>query len=154
MFKDSMSSSSKKLQIQFEELQKRASKDSLSGLLNRETAETYINSRLKHMSPDDVCAMFIIDLDGFKLVNDTLGHKAGDQVIKQASEILSKIFKASDIVGRLGGDEFVGFMSGNITEENAADMGRSICQNLQIALGKDSEIKKEISMASAALEFF
>ena len=58
-----MSSSSKKLQIQFEELQKRASKDSLSGLLNRETAETYINSRLKHMSPDDVCAMFIIDLD-------------------------------------------------------------------------------------------
>ncbi len=146
MFKDSMSSSSKKLQIQFEELQKRASKDSLSGLLNRETAETYINSRLKHMSPDDVCAMFIIDLDGFKLVNDTLGHKAGDQVIKQASEILSKIFKASDIVGRLGGDEFVGFMSGNITEENAADMGRSICQNLQIALGKDSEINLTASV--------
>ena len=75
-----------------------------------------------------------------------MGHKAGDQVIKQASEILSKIFKASDIVGRLGGDEFVGFMSGNITEENAADMGRSICQNLQIALGKDSEINLTASV--------
>ena len=102
-------------------LAERASRDVLSGLLNRETATTYIEQCLQHMRPGDICALFIIDLDNFKQVNDTLGHQAGDQVIQLAARALSGCFRATDIVGRLGGDEFFALLSGSITEEAAQE---------------------------------
>lgn len=123
------------LQHRFRELQERASKDELSGLLNRGTTERYINQRLGDMSPDDQCALFIIDLDDFKLVNDTLGHRAGDQAIRQSAQILSGMFRATDIVGRLGGDEFVAFLSGALTDRIVLEKGQAICERLQFALG-------------------
>ncbi len=70
---------------QYRELQERASKDALSGLLNRATAEQYIQNRLETLHPDDFCALFIVDLDNFKQVNDTLGHLAGDQAIRRSA---------------------------------------------------------------------
>ena len=100
------------LEQEFEELQERASKDALSGLLNRVTAEQYINERLQSMGENDTCAMFIIDADDFKRINDSLGHQAGDQAIRRFSQILSSQFRANDIVGRLGGDEFLVFLCG------------------------------------------
>ena len=100
-----------------EELQRRASRDALSGLLNRATMEQSIRERLQAMTPEERCALFIVDLDNFKQVNDTLGHRAGDEAIRQAGRILSGIFRASDIVGRLGGDEFAVFLCGRLSEE-------------------------------------
>ena len=105
------------LRHQFQELQERASKDALSGLLNRQTAESYISARLKEMTAEQTCALFIIDLDHFKQVNDTLGHQAGDWAIRQSAKTLSGLFRARDIIGRLGGDEFIVFLSGQITEK-------------------------------------
>lgn len=95
-------SDSSLLQRQMVELQERASKDALSGLLNRGTAELYINRQLKAMSADEICVMMIVDLDNFKQVNDTLGHQAGDRVVQQAARTLSGLFRATDVVGRLG----------------------------------------------------
>lgn len=123
------------LQRQFAELQERASKDALSGLLNRATAEQYINQRLSQMEQEDLCALFIIDLDNFKTVNDTMGHQAGDQAIRLAARVLSGLFRATDIVGRLGGDEFLVFLCGQITEKLVRRKGRELCQKLQLALG-------------------
>lgn len=123
------------LQHQVEELREQAFKDALSGLLNRSAAEQYIKERLETMSPGDYCAMFIIDLDDFKLVNDTLGHQAGDEAIHQAAQILSSMFRASDIIGRLGGDEFIVFLSGAVTESLVRKKATAICKNLQMALG-------------------
>ena len=80
------------LRHQFQELQERASKDALSGLLNRQTAESYISARLKEMTAEQTCALFIIDLDHFKQVNDTLGHQAGDWAIRQSAKTLSGLF--------------------------------------------------------------
>ena len=79
---------SESLQHQFEELKERASKDALSGLLNRTTAEMYSSRRLEKMEPGEHCALFIIDMDNFKQVNDTLGHQAGDQAIRQSARCL------------------------------------------------------------------
>ena len=107
-------------------LAERASRDVLSGLLNRETATDYIEQCLKHMHPGDSCALFIIDLDNFKQVNDTLGHQAGDEVIRLAAKALAGCFRATDIVGRLGGGEFFAVLSGNITEGAARKRARSI----------------------------
>ena len=118
-----------------EELRRRASKDALSGLLNRVTMEHSIRERLNGMTPDETCALFIVDLDNFKQVNDTLGHQAGDRAIQQAGRILSSLFHASDIVGRLGGDEFAVFLCGQITEGLVRKKAAAICASLDLALG-------------------
>ena len=128
------------LRNRLEELQKQAAKDALSGLLNRVTAEQYITARLKEMKPEDSCALFIVDLDDFKRVNDTLGHQAGDQAIRRSAQILSGIFRASDIVGRLGGDEFIVFVGGCVTEEAAVRQANAICEELQLTLGDDDPL--------------
>ena len=120
------------LQNQFEELRQRASLDALSGLLNRATLEQSIKKRLQEMAPGDTCALFIVDLDDFKQVNDTLGHQAGDQAIRQSAQILSGLFRAGDIVGRLGGDEFAVFLCGRVTEAVARRKASDICNTLQL----------------------
>lgn len=122
------------LPYKFEELRQRAFQDALSGLLNRATMEQSIKKRLEEMRPEDTCALFIIDMDDFKLVNDNLGHQAGDRAIRQSARILSGIFRASDVVGRLGGDEFAVFLSGDITEELIKSKAAEICETLQIVL--------------------
>ena len=86
------------LQNQFEELRQRASLDALSGLLNRATLEQSIKKRLQEMAPGDTCALFIVDLDDFKQVNDTLGHQAGDQAIRQSAQILSGLSEGDEVV--------------------------------------------------------
>ncbi len=133
-------SADRSLEKRIEELQKRASKDELSGLLNRSTAEQYITARLDELQKDEMCALFIIDLDDFKMVNDTLGHIAGDQAIKKSAQILSALFRAKDIVGRLGGDEFIAFMSGSITEQEVRARAASICKELQLMLGEEPSV--------------
>ena len=123
------------LRRRFEELARRAAKDSLSGLLNRAAMEQCIGERLAALLPGEACALFIVDLDDFKQVNDTFGHQSGDQVIRQTGAILSSLFRASDIVGRLGGDEFAVFLSGSALTENAVrERADAVCKELQIAL--------------------
>lgn len=134
------------LQDQIKELRERAAKDSLSGLLNRLTAEQYIKKRLAALGPDELCAMMIIDLDNFKQVNDTLGHLAGDQAIRQCAQVLSGMFRANDIVGRLGGDEFIVFLAGKLTEESIRDKGAEVCQRLQITLGDSPGLTLTVSV--------
>ena len=128
------------LQHQVEELREQASKDALSGLLNRVSAEEYIKIRLKNMGPEENCALFIVDLDDFKRVNDTLGHQAGDQAIRQTAQILSGLFRAKDIVGRLGGDEFMIFLAGAITEKLVQKKAAAICENVQMVLGNEPAV--------------
>ena len=134
------------LQDQIQELRELARKDSLSGLLNRVTAEQCIKQRLARLKPDELCAMMIIDLDNFKMVNDTLGHLAGDQAVRQSAQVLSSIFQVGDIVGRLGGDEFIVFLSGNITEDYIRSKGTEICQRLQLTLGNAPGISLTVSV--------
>ena len=82
-------------QEQIEELQRRAAKDALTGLLNRATMELHITQRLQAMGPEDNCALFIVDLDNFKQVNDTLGHPAGDQALRAEYERIKQ--QAADL---------------------------------------------------------
>lgn len=83
--------------------------DQMTRLLNRETAMKYIRQILQHEN-DRLHVLFMLDIDNFKTLNDTLGHQAGDEfLIKLASE-LKNGFRDSDIVGRIGGDEFFIFL--------------------------------------------
>jgi diguanylate cyclase (GGDEF)-like protein len=83
-------------------------KDELTDLLNRRAFKDVVERRLQHQcrTGRSGCLVFI-DLDHFKEVNDTLGHKAGDEAIILVSRKLQQIIRASDYAGRFGGDEFV-----------------------------------------------
>ncbi len=89
-------------------LQAMAATDPLSGVANRRTLND-LGARLLAQARRDGAAIsvLVIDLDGFKLVNDTLGHAMGDAAIRMVGEELRTLVREHDVVGRLGGDEFV-----------------------------------------------
>lgn len=92
------------------QLKKEAETDLLTGLINKVTMETDINEYLKNVSAEDVAALYMIDLDNFKAVNDRLGHQVGDRAICEAADNLNLIFTEDDYIARLGGDEFAVFI--------------------------------------------
>ena len=93
--------------------------DALTGLPNRRLFEDVLNEKLYSASLDDSPhALFYLDLDRFKLINDTCGHQAGDRVLIELSRLLSQHLSPDDLLARLGGDEFAVITSG-IAEEDA-----------------------------------
>lgn len=96
------------LQQRVMELERLAVTDELTGLLNRRGFEAEINRALAAAQRYQEAGVLIyVDLDGFKRVNDTHGHAAGDEVLCNVARILMENVRNSDHVGRLGGDEFV-----------------------------------------------
>jgi two-component system, cell cycle response regulator len=81
--------------------------DPLTGLSNRSAFETYLDESFKRCeNAKGHFSLMFLDLDGFKNINDTLGHDVGDQVLIYVSEALKSCVRAGDVVARLGGDEF------------------------------------------------
>lgn len=95
-----------KLERSHLELAQITSYDPLSGLPNRNHFRNHLQSLLTTSNPDALCALLIIDLDGFKDINDTFGHALGDQLIQLAGHRLCSRVRKTDFVARLGGDEF------------------------------------------------
>ncbi|WP_110954203.1 sensor domain-containing diguanylate cyclase [Anaerosinus massiliensis] len=94
---------------QCETLLNQAQKDLLTGLYNKVTTQQFIEECLQqHTSSKH--ALLIIDIDGFKAINDTFGHLFGDAVISDLATTIKSNFLDSDIVGRIGGDEFMVLM--------------------------------------------
>jgi diguanylate cyclase (GGDEF)-like protein/PAS domain S-box-containing protein len=90
-----------------EQLEHIANHDALTGLLNRRGFQQALEDHVRHAGRYGADgAMLMLDLDDFKLVNDTLGHKAGDELIVKAAGLLAGRLRESDIVARIGGDEF------------------------------------------------
>jgi diguanylate cyclase (GGDEF)-like protein len=89
-----------------------ATTDSLTGLLNRRGFELVAQQCLNHVERErEAACLLFIDLDGFKQINDTLGHAQGDEALRQFALCLTQTFRVSDVVARLGGDEFVALLS-------------------------------------------
>ncbi|HEV2981625.1 MAG TPA: sensor domain-containing diguanylate cyclase [Solirubrobacteraceae bacterium] len=108
------------------ELSHQASHDPLTGLANRalvlESAERML-ARSRRMADGIVVAMFI-DLDNFKRINDTLGHAAGDELLKVTASRLRATARDADLAGRLGGDEFVVLADTLMRESQTDEMAR------------------------------
>lgn len=91
------------------QLLERAQRDGLTNVYNRMTLETLITKELND-DPRQCHMMYVIDIDDFKLINDTLGHSCGDEALTKFTHVLMSNFRENDIIGRLGGDEFVVLM--------------------------------------------
>jgi len=89
-----------------ETIQYLAYHDALTGLCNRSEFERRLVRALQNASADNQHALFYLDLDQFKIVNDTCGHVAGDELLKQITTLLKGPVRDSDTLARLGGDEF------------------------------------------------
>ncbi|MCK5829750.1 MAG: EAL domain-containing protein [Methylococcales bacterium] len=94
-----------------EEISYRASHDPLTGLINRHEFETHLSSLLRESIETDQHALCFIDLDRFKIVNDTAGHLAGDELLRQLGKQMKLVGRKQDILARLGGDEFALILS-------------------------------------------
>lgn len=100
--------------VQIEEtLAHKATHDDLTGLFNRSmVAETLGMSLERAKRYRENIAVLLIDLDDFKLVNDTLGHEAGDELLRQVADRLQETVRSCDLIARQGGDEFILLLSG------------------------------------------
>ncbi len=114
------------------DLEKAARIDGMTGLLNHNAAIEEIDQYLISADDSGFCALFMIDIDYFKTINDEHGHLIGDEAIILLAKQLRKNFRQSDVIGRYGGDEFVVFM------KNA--------ESLEQVRQKMSSLKKALNM--------
>ena len=97
-----------KMTIKAARFQKAAMRDGLTGLFSRGAFDNRLNESLKTFrEKGNSFALILFDVDKFKSINDTLGHVAGDKVLKKVAECLEETFRKDDFIARYGGDEFV-----------------------------------------------
>ena len=109
-----------------EALEYQANHDTLTGCANRYYFERYLDNLISNKRDDSAgSALLYIDLDQFKVVNDTAGHAAGDMMLVHLNEQLSQIINSGDMLARLGGDEF-GLLMNNVNTMQAEHMAQSV----------------------------
>ena len=122
-----------------EALRKKAELDSLTEVLNVGAGKRQISKLLERRSNNDhfYSAMFVMDLDNFKTINDTRGHIVGDKVLTVFAQILRRTFRTEDVIYRLGGDEFVVFI------EKLHDATQSVASMLHQLMAYVEEVQPE-----------
>jgi diguanylate cyclase len=107
-----------------------AHSDPLTGLMNRRGLNEWLENALRNVSRERGLALYLIDLDGFKPVNDLHGHDVGDELLILVGKRLRMVVRSGDVVARLGGDEFV-VLANNLSSEVAAqDLGKKLLETI------------------------
>jgi diguanylate cyclase (GGDEF)-like protein/PAS domain S-box-containing protein len=124
-----------------------ATHDEMTGLTNRATFGELLSHTIEaSRRRGGQCAVLFIDLDGFKVINDSLGHEAGDLLLKEMAARLRRCMRKSDSVARLGGDEFVVL----IEDSNGADSAAEAAKKILTAIVDPVEIMgKECSVSAS-----
>ena len=116
------------------ELERIGDEDALTGLPNRHWVQNHLPKAIKHATENHaMLAILFIDLDGFKEVNDRMGHAAGDEVLRNAARRIKDAIRPHDCVVRLSGDEFVVILETLAHETDAAHVAERILQAFQDA---------------------
>ncbi|MDP3230912.1 MAG: diguanylate cyclase [Acidovorax sp.] len=128
-----------------------ANHDSLTGLLNRAAFQSRLEKSLAQAQQDGgAVALLFIDLDGFKRVNDTEGHRAGDEVLRIVATRIASTVRAGDTIARLGGDEFLVMLDRDVTHDVTDNIGHRIIEALHQPMtveGRDLNIGASIGVA-------
>ena len=141
-----------------EQLSYQATHDALTGLINRREFERRAERLLSTIEPGKPeHAMCFLDLDQFKVINDTCGHLAGDELLRQISRVLESAVRHRDTLGRLGGDEF-GVLMEHCTAEQANRVAIALKQSIQDYLfhwkGKSFQLGVSIGLVSITESIF
>ena len=124
---DRLRARNEELQQAIGQIQAMATHDDVTGLYNRAFfIETLAHALAQSERLGHGVALFFIDVDRFKLVNDTLGHPIGDRVLRKVGERIRSAVRSSDIVARLGGDEFVVLIEGHQPGERLEEIAEKI----------------------------
>ncbi|MEG0914073.1 MAG: diguanylate cyclase, partial [Oscillospiraceae bacterium] len=122
----------------------KSQRDSLTGVYNRATfVDLTVDALIRCREEGLVSAFMIVDIDDFKVINDTHGHAIGDEVLSILGSRLRSLFRKNDIIGRLGGDEFVVFLPHIPSEELALSKGMAVCKAM-------ASWREKISMTCSA----
>lgn len=131
-----------------EKWQKEATRDPLTGLLNKRGAFNILTEACKNESG----TLMILDLDSFKPVNDIYGHDVGDRILISMAQIMKFCTREEDILGRIGGDEFVMFLknalSDEVVQEKTEFLNSEILREARNYLGKDMNIPIGVSVGA------
>lgn len=124
--------------------------DSLTGLSNRTSFEQALSSALADVADDESVTVFLVDLDRFKEINDTLGHAAGDALLQHVADRLRDVFDPECVIARLGGDEFAVLDKRTISLESAQDTAEALLSTVNgpIKLGSD-QVSTSLSIGVA-----
>lgn len=134
-----------------QEMKQLSQKDSLTGLLNRACTQSLITAAMEQAHEGESGAMFIIDIDNFKEINDRLGHLYGDAALSYLAAALTKVFRSTDIIGRVGGDEFLVFLLGSPSIDVIESRAAQICAIFRDAVIEDSQNYKVSGSVGIAL---
>lgn len=130
-----------------ERLHSAATTDELTGLLNRRAIEERLTAEISRSTRHQIkTSVVMIDLDHFKVINDTLGHAAGDRFLVLIGQMLSRQVRTMDVVGRLGGDEFVVILPMTSTDES-----KIFIERLQLGMRRLAEEHPEFGQASMSM---
>lgn len=134
-----------------DKLQTMAVRDDLTGVYKRGYFLTATREALEKASKKNVpVSVILMDLDFFKLVNDTYGHKAGDTVLKSVADVLQSVLRENDILGRFGGEEFVLFLPHTLPKDAAqvAERLRIAIENAKVNVGNiDIDVRASFGVA-------
>ncbi|MBP6918377.1 MAG: EAL domain-containing protein [Legionellaceae bacterium] len=112
--------------LMHDELRYNTTHDLLTGLLNRREFENLLNGAVQSFKSQGIpYILCYLDLDFFKIINESAGHMAGDSLLQEVANVLQQHMRKTDILARLGGDEF-----GVLLLNSALTKGKTICQNL------------------------
>jgi len=120
------------LEVAARQLRHAATHDALTGLPNRILLDDRLRQAVAHAERDGLLfAILVCDLDGFKRINDSLGQRAGDELLQEASRRLTALSRTFDTVARLGGDKFVLLLNSIAAREDAEHVARRVLEAFQ-----------------------
>jgi diguanylate cyclase (GGDEF)-like protein len=129
--------------------------DPLTGLPNRRGLNDVLARWLQNVASQRMAAVYLLDLDGFKSINDRLGHDAGDEVLVGVARRLKSTFRGGDLVARIGGDEFVAVATGLGGDADARAIGQKVLAAFEApftAAGRPCRVGITIGYAIAPLD--
>ncbi len=133
------------------ELEKLASYDKLTNIFNRRMIDEFMTVQLEsHIRHAQKLSIIMIDIDHFKLVNDTYGHQIGDMVLAESTKIISSSLRKSDIFGRYGGEEFI-IICSQTSQEDAFTLAEKLRLNIE-KYNFQTVGKKTISLGVASMQ--
>lgn len=130
----------KRVQEQFKELTYLANHDTMTKLHNRRFFINSLDEAVKSLPADEVLAIFMTDINQFKMINDTFGHAAGDQVLVIMSDRMLALDRYNPFLARLGGDEFALYIRGKYTRDDLEEICRQFIESCSIPFVIDQHV--------------